>query len=369
MSGSDFFVRRALTLIPPYNSGLTLDEVRTRYKVERIAKLGSNENPVGPSPAVGEACLKALQAPQLYPDPSGRSLRDAIARYLDVSSDQVILGNGSEDLLSIICRAVLSPGETVVTLYPSFPLHEDYTHLMEAKVERVGLLDDLTIDVDALVAALSAGPRMAMFSNPMNPVGSWLDTAQMQRVIDALKPETLLVLDEAYIEYASGPDFPDVLRLLAASDKNWITLRTFSKAWGLAGLRIGYAVAGDAKLCGLLDRARTPFNTNLAAQAAALAALGDPAHVESVVALAKSERMRVMKVLQDRGCRVASSRGNFLFFDCGTNAVEFCEKLLQRGVILKPWKQAGYENFARVSIGLPEDNDWFLDCHLEIFGK
>ncbi len=369
MVDAGFHVRQSVRRIAPYNAGLTEEDVRARYDVERVVKLASNENPLGPSPLVGEALRDALLDVQRYPDPSGHALRTAIAARCNVEPSQVLLGNGSEDLLSVICRAVLSPGDTVVTFYPSFPLHEDYAGLMDARVERIDLRKDLSIDVDALVAAMAREPRMVMFANPMNPAGCWLDPEQLQRVVDALRPGTLLVVDEAYLEYAVGPDFVDAVSLLAAKDAAWVSLRTFSKAWGLAGLRIGYGVCGSASLCELLDRVRTPFNTNRAAQAAALAALNDPAHVDGVVALARRERERVAEELRQRGCRVAPSRGNFLFFDCGGNAVEFCEKLLRRGVVLKPWKQAGYENFARVTIGLPEENTCFLDCHLQASGK
>lgn len=366
MPDPDFFVREAVKLIPPYNAGLTIEDVRTRYKVDRVAKLASNENPLGPSSRVRQALERALASIEQYPDPSGRALRTAIADRLKVSREQIVLGNGSEDLLSVICKAVLAPGHVVVTLYPSFPLHEDYVNLMGASIERVGLLEDLTIDVEALVEAVARGPRMVMFANPMNPVGSWLDPQQMQRVINALKPETLLVLDEAYLEYAQGEKFVDAATLLTGTDKTWIALRTFSKAWGLAALRIGYALVSSAELCTFLDRVRTPFNTNLVAQVAALAALDDIEHVDSVVAFAGQERDRVKASLEARGCRVAPSKGNFLFFDCRTNSVEFCEGLLHLGVIVKPWKQAGYDNFARVSLGTPEDNDYFLACHAEV---
>lgn len=366
MFDPEFFVREEVQGIPPYNAGMTIEEVRTRYKVDRVVKLASNENPLGPSPAVRQALQHSLGAIEQYPDPSGRALRAGIAERLKVSPDQIVLGNGSEDLLSVICKAVLAPGDTAVTLYPSFPLHEDYVNLMGARVKRVDLLEDLTIDVDALVEAVAKGPRMVMFANPMNPVGSWLDSQQMQRVVSALKPETLLVLDEAYLEYAQGGGFADAVALLTGTDKAWITLRTFSKAWGLAALRIGYALVSSAELCTFFDRVRTPFNTNLVAQTAALAALGDTGHVDSVVQLARQERERVKALLEAQGRRVAPSKGNFLFFDCGSNAVAFCEKLLRRGVILKPWKQAGYETFARVSLGSHEDNDYFLTCHREV---
>lgn len=353
-------VRDEVRRLAPYNAGLTVAEVQLRYSPASISKLGSNENPLGPSPAVGEALRGYLDSVHIYPDPLGRTLRLELARRHGVATERVILGNGSEDLLSVICRTVLRPNDRMVTLYPSFPLHEDYTTAMGATVERIGLRDDLTIDGDGLVAAVKTAPRLVMFANPMNPVGSWLSPQDLARVIEALPSATTLVVDEAYAEYAAGPDYASALELLGKNDRNWLVLRTFSKAWGLAGLRIGYGIVSGLELTAFLDRVRTPFNTNGPAQAGALAALSDPDHVDEVVALALGERDRVCAALVQQGYRVAPSKGNFLFFDTGVEAATISEHLLRQGVIVKPWKQPGYASFIRVSIGLPSENDHFL---------
>jgi len=353
-------IRNELTQIPPYNSGLTLDEVRVRYHVQNISKLGSNENPLGPSPKVTETLKSPLDLFRLYPDPQGRALSKAIAAKFGVSPEQIVLGNGSEDLIGVICRAVVRPDDLVTTLFPSFPLHEDYAVLMGGKVDRITINDDLEIDVEALTAAIVRSPRMVMFSNPMNPVGFWLRQDEMQRVIDSVSEDTVLVVDEAYVEYASGDDYSSALEALKATNKNWIVLRTFSKAYGLAGLRIGFAIAANKEIADYLNRARTPFNTNAVAQHSALIALADEEHLDQTVALAVSERERIAIELKRRGYRVAPSRGNFVFFDTGTNAVEFSERLLEKGVITKPWKQKGFDTFIRVSIGTVAENNHFL---------
>lgn len=368
MSGPDISIRAEVRAIAPYNAGLTIADVVARYGPEKIAKLGSNENPLGPSPAVLAALNAAARTPHIYPDPSGRPLRAALAQRHGLSPDQVILGNGSEDLLSVVCRTLLGPGDRVVTLYPSFPLHEDYAAVMGATVERIGLGDDLGIDVDAFCAAIATGPRLVLFSNPMNPSGTWLAPDALRRVIAATPPQTILVIDEAYAEYAAGPDYLPAPQALAGHGGNWVVLRTFSKAWGLAGLRIGYGLVSNVDINALLDRIRTPFNTNALAQAAALAALGDEAHVETVTALAIAERQRLRGELERRGFRVAPSKGNFLFFDSGADATAVSERLLAQGVIVKPWKQPGYTSFLRVSLGTPAETDHFLaaldQCHL-----
>lgn len=360
MSERDLPIRSELERIPPYNSGLTLAEVRARYKVETISKLGSNENPLGSSQKVTDCLASPGDLFRLYPDPQGKALCEAIAIKFGVLPGQVVLGNGSEDLIGVICRAAVRDGDVVTTLYPSFPLHEDYAVLMGGKVERITVRPDLEIDFPALLAAARRAPRMIMFSNPMNPVGSWLRRDEMRDIIDAVSEDTLLVIDEAYVEYAEGEDYASALEDLKASSKNWIILRTFSKAYGLAGLRIGFAITGDSRLTDYLNRARTPFNTNAIAQAAALAALGDGEHLRETVDLAIRERERVARELASRGYRTAPSRGNFIFFDCGGDAVKFSESLLGKGVITKPWKQEGFDTFVRVSLGLRFENDHFL---------
>ncbi len=353
-------IRDEMAGVPPYNAGLTLAEVRAKYGVETIAKLGSNENPLGPSPKIAAALGAPVELLRLYPDPKGRAVSEAIATKFGVAADRIVLGNGSEDLIGVICRAVVRPGDVVTTLYPSFPLHEDYAALMGGRIERIEVTPALTVDMPALLAAAARGPRMLIFANPMSPVGAWLDPNQMRRLIEATPDDTLLVVDEAYVEYALGSDYESALAALQTTSKTWIVLRTLSKAYGLAGLRIGYAITASREIAGFLDRARTPFNTNAIAQRAAVIALADEEHLRKSVELAVSERERVAAALKERGYRTASSRGNFIFFDCGGDAVAFSEALLAKGVITKPWKQPGYERFVRVSIGSRSENDQFL---------
>jgi histidinol-phosphate aminotransferase len=239
---------------------------------------------------------------------------------------------------------------------------------MGAKVERVDLRQDLTIDTQALLAAVAKPARMVIFSNPSNPVGSWLSSRELAQVIEATDDATLIVVDEAYAEYALGDDYPSAVPLLEASGKPWVVLRTFSKAYGLAGLRIGYGIVSNAELRSFLDRARTPFNTNAIAQAAALLVFGDAAHLRETVALASNERVRVRDKLLAQGLRVAPSKGNFLFIDTRQNGTAIAERLLKQGVIVKPWKQRGYESFVRVSIGLAEENDLFVEALISVLG-
>lgn len=353
--------RREVRELASYNAGLSIEAVRERYGLERIAKLGSNENHFGPSPDVVRAVAAEAQQIGLYPDPNCSELRQALAAKFSVDPARLVFGNGSEDLLGIISRVFLDHGDQVVTVLPSFGLHLLYPQAVGAEVVGVPMTADLRIDVDGLLAALSPRTRLLMFSCPSNPVGSALTVDELQRIVDNLGPQTLLVFDEAYFEYAQGaPGYPDCLALLEASSKPYVLLRTLSKAYALAGLRVGYGIVSDPLLADLIDRLRTPFNVNRCAQLAAVAALADEAHLAQTLAHVASERARMMAALQDMGLQPVPSLANFLFFATRFAADAVNAQLLSRGVIVKPWREAGYTDYLRVSVGSVEDNDWFL---------
>jgi len=352
--------------LPVYNAGLSSAAVRQRHGVEHIARLGSNENPYGPSPAVSAALATLADDIWTYPDPSCMALKDAISAGTGVDPQRILVGNGSENLLELLCLAFLQPGDRVVTQTPSFGLHVIYPQMMGAKVETVALDAQLGYAVDAWVAAAATAPKMLILCNPSNPVGCQYGRADFARILQATPERTLLVVDEAYYEYAvHDPDYPDSLALLRAWPGAWIVLRTFSKAWGLAGLRIGYGLASHAALAGLGDRVRTPFNVNHAAQLAALAAWHDPQHMRLGVHAAVQSRQRMARGLQALGVpglRVAPSSANFLWLELGCDNGPVHEALLARGFITKAWKDPGFENCLRVSIGLPDQNQAFVEA-------
>ncbi|KQP36271.1 histidinol-phosphate transaminase [Pseudorhodoferax sp. Leaf274] len=343
--------------LPIYNAGLSSEAVRARHGVDRIARLGSNENPYGPSPRVAQALAGLAQQVLWYPDADSSALRAAIAARSGTTAAHVVVGNGSESILQMLCLALLSPGERVLAQRPAFGLHEIYPRMVGAGVELLDLSPALGFDVDAWCAALARGPKMAMLANPSNPVGCMFGTAAFARLLDATPAGTLLVVDEAYVEYARlTPGFPDALPMLRDRGSAWIVLRTFSKAYGLAGLRVGYGIASDAALVQLLDRVRTPFGVNLAAQLAARAALVDEAHMRQAVARTVVQRDAMARALQAMGLRVAPSATNFLFVDLGRPNGPVNEALLALGVIVKPWKEPGFTQFLRITVGTDEDN-------------
>lgn len=365
-------VRPEVPSLPPYNAGLLSEAVRRRYGVQHISRLASNENPYGPSPAVAKALADLALRAGTYPDANCTALRSAIAERTGALAEQVVIGNGSESILQMLCQAFLSPRDRVLTQRPAFGLHEIYPRMMGATVELLDLTPSLEFDVDAWCEALSRGPKIAMLANPSNPVGCMFDAKAFARLLEATPAGILLVIDEAYYEYARlASGFPDALAMLRGQPRPWIVLRTFSKAWGLAALRVGYGIASDASLVQWLDRVRTPFNVNEAAQSAALAAWGDTAFMEKAVAETVRQREsmeRALHALAVPGLRIAPSAANFLFIDLARPNGPVNETLLARGIIVKPWKEPGFENFIRVSIGSAEDNARFTGALGEILG-
>ncbi|QJQ96935.1 histidinol-phosphate transaminase [Halomonas sp. PA5] len=353
--------RREVRDLESYNAGLASEEVRRRFGVTQITRLGSNENPLGPSPRVVPAIAAAASESGLYPDAECSVLREALATRLAVAPGRLVFGNGSEDLIAILCRVFLDHGDTLVTVTPAFGLHTLYPQSLGARIHGVPMLAGGRFDIDGLVAVLAEPPRMLMFSSPSNPVGSALTWEALERLLEVLTPATLLVFDEAYFEYAkASPGYPDLLARLERQKSPWIVLRTFSKAYALAGLRIGYGIVGDPALADLIDRLRTPFNVNRLAQAAAVAALEDEAHLAAGIALATQERERVTQALDAMGLSVAPSLANFVFFETPLASSALHEALLAQGVIVKAWRTPGYTRWLRVSIGSREENDLFL---------
>ena len=355
--------------LPAYNAGLSNEAVRARYGVTDIARLASNENPFGASASVRRAIAEVANDVGNYPDANCTALREAIAERTGLPAGRLVFGDGSEDLIKILCEVFLAPGDLVVTQRPVFGLHEIYPKMMGAEVELLELNEELGFDLGAWCAAMAKAPKIAFLPNPSNPVGCMMDAAQFAKVLEATPANTVLVVDEAYYEYAlHDDDYPDVLAMLDARVGPWIVLRTFSKAWGLAGLRVGYGMVDSAELVSLMDKVRSPFNVNMAAQRAALAAWNDPAHMRSgvatTVALREDLRRQLLALAGPgqplQGLRIAPSVANFLFLDLGRPNAPVTEALLRQGVIVKPWKEPGFENFLRVSIGTEKDNARFV---------
>lgn len=354
--------RPEIASLPAYNAGLASDAVKERYGLDTIAKLGSNENPHGAPPEVREALTGLFDKLALYPEAEPR-LRERLALYLNEQMQAFILGNGSEQLIRMIMQGVVSPGDRVVTVLPSFGLHILNAVAMGGVVDAVPVTDACEFDLEALCAAVSARTRILIFSNPSNPVGCMMTEAQLETLINACPPDCLIVVDEAYREYAAHTaHYPDARRVLRRQSRPWIVLGTFSKAWGLAGLRIGWALSDTPALINALEAVRDPFNTNIVAQLAALAALEGETHMRESVTATVRARDTLKAGIEDMGLDVAPSSGNFLFVRLPCLAAPVAEALLRHGVIVKPWKEPGFTDRIRVSIGLDEENKRFTEA-------
>ncbi|MFD4830678.1 histidinol-phosphate transaminase [Streptomyces uncialis] len=364
-------IRSEVAGLPLYDPGADTDEVAALSGSRRVIKLSNNENPYGMSPAVAEALRLGLAGGvSRYPDPTGKRSTEAIGKSLDVPARRIVLGNGSENILELLCQAVLNAGDLVVSQAPGFSLHEIFPRVMGARVERVPVTAQFGFDAAAWRSALAAGPKLVFLANPCNPTGAMLNTGQLEQVLAATPQSALLVLDEAYGEFARpNPEYPDGLEALRGQDRPWIVLRTFSKAYGLAGLRVGYGIASDAALIQALDRVRTPYNVNQQAQDAAVAALGDHAHLADTVRRTGLEVARVTERLRGAGLRVVPSSTNFLFIDTGRPSDRVAKDLHRAGIIVKAWREPGYENYIRASLSTPGDNDVFVRCLTEISAK
>ncbi|RUM96066.1 histidinol-phosphate transaminase [Pseudaminobacter arsenicus] len=347
--------------LPAYNAGMNIAAARAASGRHDIARLASNENPDGCSPAVMAALASSAFEPWRYADPACSALRAALGERLRIEPSRIVVGNGSEEMIAAISRALLVPGTSVATVVPSFGLHEIEPLAAGASVVKVPMSASLGFDLDALEQAIAAGPRVVFLSSPWNPVGPGLDSQALERLVSAVRPGTLFVLDEAYFEFAD-PDAPDGIEVLRESGIAHVVLRTFSKAYGLAGLRVGYAVCSDHEVARVIAAAKTPFNVNAAAQLAAIAALEDEAWMKASVARIRAERLRVAAALEKLGLRLAPSQTNFLFFDCGGDSSALAASLLQEGIIVKAWREKGYECFLRATIGSPAENDRLIQA-------
>lgn len=373
IKGSVFdLCRPEVRSLPKYNAGVSEDVARARYQLTRVTKLASNENPFGSSPTVAEELVKSLGDIYRYPDPNCTALREQIERNTGVAGARIVIGNGSEDIIEMLCKALLAPGDRVLTLAPSFGLHEIFPLMMGATVDKIPVNTAFEYDLLAWCSALSRPAKLVMFSTPSNPVGCALNDAGLRVLVDACPLDAVLVVDEAYFEYAVGRDYADSLKVLSNQPRPWIVLRTLSKAYGLASLRVGYGLASDVNLVSLLDRVRTPFNVNAFAQVAAVAVLRDLKHLNRVVSATVherqylTERLHALEAMRAYGLRIVPSLGNFLFIDVGRSSSDVATALMRNGVIVKPWLESGFQTFIRVTVGRREDNEHFLQALTEV---
>ncbi len=344
--------------IRPYPPGKPIEEVE-RELGRRAIKLASNENPLGPSPKAVEAIQESMAGIHRYPDGAGYYLRQRLAELHELDMDQIILGAGSTDLIELAAKTFLSAGDEGITSESAFYIYRLAVEEMGAGLA-LAPMRDMTVDLAAIARAVTPRTKVIYLGNPNNPTGTMFTASELDRFLDSISPRLLVVLDEAYYDYVGRPDYSHSLNYVHEG-RNVLVLRTFSKVHGLAGLRIGYG-CGHAELIAALNRIRSPFNANMLAQAAALAALDDREHVLRSV----ESNMREMKFLTEElalaGVRYTPSVGNFLLVDTGRDCEEDFVRLLHEGVIVRPVKLYGFPTAIRVTVGLEREIEQFLEA-------
>jgi histidinol-phosphate aminotransferase len=355
--------------LSPYVPGKPVDELARELGLDPagIVKLASNENPLGP----GSKALAAIQAalPELtrYPDGNGFELKQALASRYGVNTGQVTLGNGSNDILDLVARAWLAPGLNAVFSQFAFAVYPIATQAQGAEGRAVPARD-YGHDLPAMLAAIDENTRVVFLANPNNPTGTWFTDDALQRFLDAVPERVLVVLDEAYIEYVDAGDrLPDGVQYLTRYP-NLLVSRTFSKAYGLAALRVGYALS-SAAIAAVLNRVRQPFNVNSLALTAACAALLDEDYLQASRALNAAGMQQLEHGLAGLGLRWIPSKANFIAVDFARDAAPINQALLQAGVIVRPVAGYGMPNFLRVSIGTEAENARFLEVLAQVLAN
>ncbi len=350
--------------IAPYQGGKPISEVAREFGLDEasIVKLASNENPLGIPASAKAAMQSALDDLARYPDSNGFDLKGALIKKFGVSADWLTLGNGSNDILELAARALVQPGESVVYSQYSFAVYPLATQAVGARAIVVPATN-FGHDLDAMAAAIAPDTKLVFVANPNNPTGTFVDGAQIAAFLKKVPPQVVVVLDEAYTEYLPADKRYDAIAWVR-DYPNLIVSRTFSKAYGLAGLRVGFGIAQPA-LTDLLNRIRQPFNVNSLAQAAAVAALADDVYLQKSAAINAEGYAQLTSAFDQMGIEYVPSFGNFVLFRAGSNDAAGSRvnlALLKRGIIVRPVGNYGLPQWLRVSIGLPQENAAFLDA-------
>lgn len=349
------FAKDHIKRLQPYSPGKPIEELERELGVSKAIKLASNENPLGPSPRAVEAIRRAATTVNRYPDGASYRLREALAAKLDIPPQTLVFGTGSDEILELLAKTFVGPGDEVVFPWPSFAMYPLVAQGMGATPVGVPLDSTFHHDLTAMSKAVGEKTRMLFVCSPNNPTGTSVGRSEFDAFAADLPESLLLVIDEAYVEYVEHGD--------ALQSERWvrerpgtISLRTFSKIYGLAGLRLGYGF-GDSELVSLLERARHPFNVNLLGEAGALAALEDEDHLERSRRENARGREQLASGLAELGIEAIPSDANFVLAECGPGTYD---ALLKKGVIVRPMAGFGLSDHIRVTVGTREENERFL---------
>lgn len=347
--------------LPKYQAGMSPVTLKETLGIDNGVKLSSNENDIGPSPRVKEALHKAIEELHRYPLPSGGELRRALLQHYNLPTEQILLGNGSDEIIDLALRALTLPGDVMVGSEATFFRYRIAAQAQGLTFKAAPLKNGYEHDLQAIAAlANQSDARVVVLVNPSNPTGTWFTQQELEDFFEAIDDHRIVIVDEAYVEYATHPDFPSSLAFLA-SRPNTIIQRTFSKAYGLAACRVGYAFS-SAALVDAMERVRAPFSVNTLAQVSAAAALLDTDHLRTIVQHNHDERERITQALTALGLHVIPSQTNFVLIDVGRDGLSVYEALLQAGIIVRPVIPYGFKRHIRVTLSTREANDRFLSA-------
>jgi histidinol-phosphate aminotransferase len=350
----------------PYVPGKPVEELEREFGIKGAIKIASNENPVGPSPLAIAAAKNTLRDIHRYPDGDAFYLKHKLAQALNVKPETLIFGNGSNDVLDVAARTFLSPGDEAVMGEFAFIVYPIVTQAVGANAV-ISPMPDYTHDLRDMYSRITARTRAVFIANPNNPTGTMVKRDELEWFLDNVDEDILVVIDEAYFEYVEDPSYPDSLTYQERG-KSILTVRTFSKIYGLAGLRVGYGVAHE-DMISAMHRARHPFNTSSVAQAAAFAAIDDRDHVKRSRDVNREGLGYLKEELGNLGIHYAPTYTNFILMDLGKDPIPLYNSLLREGVIVRPVGGYGLKTHLRVTIGLPEENERFVKAMKKVLTK
>jgi histidinol-phosphate aminotransferase len=352
-------VKAHLKFLKPYPPGKTIEEIKKELPISgKIYKMNSNENPLGPSPKVLDVLRNSLSQINYYPEASYKELKSALAKKWDVLPEQIILGNGSNEIIDFLFKALIDSDEEIIISKPSFLMYEKFAQIYGVKIRTIALTEKLTHNLNEILKSITEKTKIIFLDHPHNPSGSVLNRESWEEFLEKIPSHVFIVIDEAYGDFIEDPSIPLGIEFLKKGYKVLI-LRTFSKAFGLAGLRLGYGIT-FLELSKVLDLVRQPFNINILAYKAGLAVLEDKEYIEKSINLVKEGRKYLMDELTNLGFKVYPSQANFIMVDFGEKVEFLYEQLLKRGFLLRPLKAYGFPKALRISIGLPEENEAFI---------
>ena len=356
LSHSPLPLRRAIASLPAYHPpSVALDA----QPGQALVQMNLNEPAVGPGPGVLAAIQAALSDAHHYPDPRCRRVSAALAVHSGVPTERIVVANGSDELITLVSTAFLEAGSHAVVPVPSFARYALAARIAGADVDAIPVTERGVVDVEAMLAALTAHTRVFWCATPNNPTGGWIDEDAARQLIERVPSNVVLAFDQAYFEFGRAAGAPDLLALLGTRHGPWVILRTLSKAYAMAGLRLGYALASSSELAESLNRLRNVFSVNVLAQAAAVAALADPAHMRGIVDTCVAERERMRAHLEGIGLATLPSAANFLAVETPLDGASAVAALRRAGILVVPIHSTAFARFVRVTIGTPEQNDTF----------